>query len=83
MINPEDKLQQLMNDPHYLEAIRWAFEGVLEEHKPIIGDNTSNQLLGEQYRAYITSKDFIDQCFKKIESYKDSLKINKSFDKAK
>jgi len=79
---PEDKLQQLMSDPHYLEAIKWAFNEVVENNKPVIDKDADNELLGEKYRAYTTGKDFIEQGLKKIESYKDNLKNNKSFNKA-
>lgn len=78
----EDKLKQLMSDPHYLEAIKWVFNEIVENNKPVIDKGADNELLGEKYRAYIMSKDFIEQGIKKIESYKDNLKSNNGFNKA-
>ena len=83
MIKPEDKLSKLMNDPHYLEAITWAFESVIEDNRPEIEANNSNELLGERYRAYMIAQYIVVQCIKKIESYKDIQTNNNDFDKSK
>lgn len=82
MINPEDKLRVLMNDPHYLEAIKWAFNVIIESNKPV-NNSGSNELLGAKYRAYLEGRDITDQCIKKIESYKNSPKVSSNFDKSK
>lgn len=79
----EDKLNQLMSDPHYLEAIKWVFNEVVESNKPVIGKDDGDKLLGEKYRAYLTCKDFLEEGFKKIEGYKDNLQNNNGFDKSK
>ena len=82
MINPEDKLKQLMNDPNYLEAIRWAFNKNIELEMPRIDLRADNDLVGEQFRAYQKAKEILNKTFIEIESYKETRDNPKSFDKA-
>ena len=73
----QEKLENLANDRHLLNAISSVFEEAVKKEKPCIGDSDDNAILGEKYRAYELSKQIIDSVFEKIKSYKVD-KTNKS-----
>ena len=67
----EDKLKVLANDEHMLNAIKSVLYDRIEQEKPDIEKTDNNQMVGENYRAYIQAKRIVDQVFKDIDSYKE------------
>jgi len=77
----KEKLNILANDEFLLKAIKSVFYEVIEKEKPKINETSSNGLLGEQYRAYETSKQIIDKAFIKIQESKQGNQTSKNFNK--
>lgn len=78
----KDLLQILLNNDPLLTAIRKVFYLTVEKEKPLIGES-SNDLLGEKYRAYELTKQIIEKGFIDLMSYKVEKSKIKSFNKAR
>lgn len=78
-----EKLQTLNEDEVMVDAIKEVFIQSIEFCKPEINKGDSNQQLGEKYRAYMKSKEILNQAFLKIESYKVNYNKNTNFNKGK
>ena len=72
-----DKLRILGTDKTMLEALKMAFQDILEDNKPDIEKTDNNEVLGEKFRAYEQAKKIINQTIMDIESY-NQLKVDNS-----
>jgi hypothetical protein len=67
-----DKLGIIVNDELLLKALRAVFDERIEKSNPeVIDDNTK---LGENYRAYIKSKEVVEEAFNDLNNYKQGNK---------
>lgn len=46
----------------------------VNENNPLVTETDNNAVLGEKYRAFVSSKDIVDNAFKNLESYKSVQK---------
>lgn len=77
----EDKLKHLNEDRLMLEAIEQVFLERIEKEKPIIERSDTDKILGEKYRAYEMAKKLLDEVLKDIQTYLNSKKEDKTFNK--
>lgn len=64
-----DALQIVLNNEVILFSLRKVFEGELATALPNI-NGEANDVIGQKYRAYNTSKQIIEDAFIKLESLK-------------
>ena len=76
----EDKLQIMAEDNTAITALKSLFNKKINEHMPTVNDETDNEIIGEQYRAYDQTKNIINETFMALEDYK-SLNKSKNFNK--
>ena len=79
----ESRLKMLANDSLMVEAIKFVIEEEIEIYKPYILDETTDEMLGQKYRAYINAKDILRSAILKIESLKNTDANLNNFDKSK
>lgn len=79
----KNKLEILNQDEHLMEAIRMVFEERIEKERPPVNETSTNELIGERYRAYETARTFIDQAFVDLKTYQHNKETNKPFNKAR
>ena len=72
MINDleKDLLQSLLNNEPLLKVVHKVFNEVVEGNYPRVREGDSNELLGEEYRAYESSKQVLLSGFRLLETYK-------------
>ena len=77
----EEKLKVIAGDEMMLQALKFVFDERIESEKPVINNLNDNNLLGEQYRAYIQANKLLYEVITDISSYNskkvDSEKYNK------
>ena len=85
MINKteQDRLQILLKDDFLFVVVQKILTDTIEEEKPVIGENISNVLIGEKYRAYDEAKKILEKGIKKLKTYKiitdkDKININRA-----
>jgi hypothetical protein len=78
----KQRLSILADDEVAVRAIEWVISEKIKEERPVIGESKDNNLLGEQYRAYTTSKIILNNSIKEILSYRKNRKDNNNFNKA-
>lgn len=78
-----EKLRQLSSDSLSVEAVRKVFEINIENHKPNPTDETPNEIIGEQYRAYDKAKKILSDTIKDIISYEYQKNKEKTYNKGK
>lgn len=79
----KDILQSILNNEPLLNAVKAVFDETIDKEKPEIREGQSNELLGEKYRSYKTSKELIDKSFVNLLSYKVEKNPIKGFNKAR
>jgi len=79
----KNKLEILAQDEILLDAIKTVFLASIDNAKPKVNAENNDAELGQQYRAYETAKRLIDDSFKTISNYKQTLKQNEGFNKGK
>lgn len=79
----KDKLQIILNDEILMQTLKEVFELVVDMNKPIITDESDDNLIGQKYRAHEIAKDMIDDAFLHLDSYKVGQKVKKQFNKAR
>lgn len=78
-----DKIQGILNDELLLETLKAIFNEAVENYKPATSATIPDEILGQQYRAYLEAKLLLNQCFTTLEGYKKDANTNKPFNKEK
>ncbi len=76
-----DKLSIIAGDKLLLQVLRAIFDERIEKEKPEIGEGQTNELLGEKYRAYESSKEILKKAFQDLEAYEVGKKPEITFRK--
>lgn len=71
-MNPvlRDKLKVIANDSYTLSALREVLEETVDKHRPTL-DGSSDAVLGQKYRAYMTARELISHFFVELGGYEN------------
>lgn len=70
----EKSLQSLVKDELAIAALKSHFYSTLEQLRPIADDvqKLSNEIIGAQTRAFVTTQSVLDACFANLANYQVS-----------
>lgn len=77
----ESKLSILAGDEAMINAIKWLLNKEIKNLKPIIKEDTSDEIIGQQYRAYNKAHEIIENLIIGISSYENEKSSDKIFNK--
>jgi len=77
----EDKLRVLAGDELILSALDEVFRDSIEESKPYLSNNDTDEVIGQKYRAYTDAVVILDKALTKIKSYKEEKSNTNKFNK--
>lgn len=77
----QDKLKILMSDEMIVAALKDEFDEVIDTFRPDPEKIESDYELGQNYRAYETSKMILSSVFKKLEEYRPTSGEKEGFNR--
>jgi hypothetical protein len=70
----KDRLKVLSSDEIAVKALRELFRQAIQNREPKLEESKENNLLGEEYRAYLEAKNIINNAFLDLDGYQDEIK---------